>query len=96
MIDLELDEVLDPQRPLTKEELAHIFSVNFEWCQEHYLVAGIKKHLRTKKHKALMEKHDFSIEDMLNGRIEGNTAQFIASEIFEDWNKQIGHTYFHG
>lgn len=94
--DLDLDTVLDGDADLTPDELRYIFSSEFEWSDEEYLVQGIKKYLRTPYHKSVMDHFDFTIEDMLNGRVEGVRAQEEADLIFTDWNTKIGHRYFGG
>lgn len=96
LADIDVDYMLYSATPstVTQEELAHVFSSKFEWHDESYLVQAIKKYLRTDRHKQTMNAFDFTIEDMLNGRIEGHNAQAAAERIFEDWNAKIGHKHF--
>ena len=64
--------------------------------EECYLVAAIKKHLRTPEHREVMYKFDFSIEDMLNGRVEEDSDDIVEArdKIFDDWNKTLGFDFF--
>lgn len=65
-----------------------------DWPEEHYFVLAIKKHLRTPAHKAMLEQHDISIEDMLNGRVAEQEARIAKDEIFRDWNAALGFRCF--
>ena len=56
---------------------------------EQYLVDAIKKYLLTPEHKALLNSKDISIEDVLNGRIEGDDLQYIYKMLFDDWNPKL-------
>lgn len=96
MKHIDVDYALYGSSPLTSEEISFVFSSKFEWHDEEYLVQGIKKYLRTQAHTVTMFNHDFSIEDMLNGRVEGLAAQQDVERIFADWNAQLGHKYFGG
>jgi hypothetical protein len=60
---------------------------------ESYLVAAIKKHLRTSAQKIWLDDHDISIEDLLNGRVEGDLMNEVR-DIFDDWNKKLGFHSF--
>lgn len=61
---------------------------------EHYLVEAIKKHLLTSTETTAMHADGFSIEDMLNGRVEGEEANKHKRVIFLRWNIKLGFTYF--
>lgn len=62
--------------------------------EEEYLVLFIKKYLRTPEQKALLDARDISIEDVLNGRIEGADQDGIYNMLFEDWNAKLGFRGF--
>ncbi len=87
---IELDELLEGHP--TWEQVAQFFQ-HGEFHEEHYSVKAIKKHLRTEQDKLTMYGFDFTIEDMLNGRI-GGEAWDRAQEIFEKWNEKLGFKYF--
>lgn len=59
--------------------------------EEEYLVAAIKKYLRTPEQKALIEAKDSSIEDMLNGRVENDDW---TDGMFQAWNAALGWKEF--
>lgn len=90
----DVDQALHSPIPLTEEQIQFIFTPEFEWCDEKWMVAGIKKYLRTPKQKMWMEAFDYSIEDMLNGRIEGEFAQANCDIIFAQWNDRLGRKVF--
>lgn len=60
--------------------------------EEHYLVDAIKKHLRTDAQRDWMQISAVSIEDMLNGRVNGHHQQ--TRMIFEEWNDKLGFVFF--
>ena len=60
---------------------------------EEYIVAAIKKHLRTPAQKAQMDKADVTIEDVLNGRIEGGSPDWV-QVMYDDWNIKLGWKEF--
>jgi hypothetical protein len=60
---------------------------------ERYLVAAIKLHLRSPEQKRWLDANDISIEDVLNGRVEGGTPQEVL-DMFEDWNAKLGFRCF--
>lgn len=60
---------------------------------EHYVVAVIKRCLRTPEQKTMLDHQDLSIEDLLNGRYGGEQEPFVYS-LYEDWNKKLGYRYF--
>ena len=61
---------------------------------EHYLVDAIKRHLLTSQQHTFLSTHSISIEDMLNGRVEGYFEQTTCDQIFEEWNKKLGWKEF--
>jgi len=67
---------------------------NGEFFEEHYLVEAITKHLLTPPQRAWLHREALSIEDMLNGRIEGNLRQKYAQQIFDEWNQKLGFKHF--
>ncbi len=90
MVDLE--EILHGNATLA--HVSAFFKAGGEFHQETYLVQVIKKHLRTEDQRKLMFEHDFTIEDMLNGRVEGEEADAEVDPIFADWNAKLGHHAF--
>ena len=65
-----------------------------EFHEEHYLVAAIKRHLLTLAHRSFMHEGEFSIEDMLNGRVPGGIQTMVTNAIFEEWNEKLGFRKF--
>ena len=61
---------------------------------EEYTVAIIKKYLRTPEQKNWMNQNDISIEDMLNGRVEGEENDQVVDQVFDSWNKILGQKVF--
>lgn len=76
--------------PFTEEEW-YLWELSSE---EEYVVPLIKKYLRTPEQRATMNELDISIEDMLNGRVEGEAAQAFVAETFTAWNAKIGYKQF--
>lgn len=76
--------------PFTEEEW-HLWDENGE---EEYVVPLIKKYLRTDEQRQQMNAYDISIEDMLNGRVEGEEAQNFTALTFLDWNQKLGYKHF--
>lgn len=93
MPDIDLEEILHGTKPVTMQQLAGFWKTG-EFHEEHYLVATIKKYLRTEEQRKLMFEHGFSIEDMLNGRVEGVEADALVDPIFAEWNAKLGHHAF--
>lgn len=78
--------------PFTDEEW-HLW----DWLgEEEYVVPLIKKYLRSDEQRQEMAKYDISIEDMLNGRVEGEEAHNFVALAFLDWNKKLGYLQFGG
>jgi hypothetical protein len=61
---------------------------------EHYLVAAIKRHLLTPEQKAFLNKHDLSIEDVLNGRFAIRLSGTLTEKLFKPWNAVLGWKEF--
>jgi len=62
-------------------------------CQDEcYLVTAIKKYLLTEAERKRLFERDVSIEDLLNGRVEGD--QGIYAEMFDAWNALLGWREF--
>lgn len=60
--------------------------------EEAYLVAAIKKHLLTAPQRRRLYELDLTIEDLLNGRVEGD--QSVYTEMFSPWNDTLGWREF--
>lgn len=97
---IELDTLLHGNP--TREQVQEFFREG-EFCQEHYLVAAIKKHLRTPAQKVILDRLDLSIEECLNGRygdrpdaVSGKTQEILIAEMYADWNRRLGHKHFNG
>jgi hypothetical protein len=56
-------------------------------------VQWIKKYLRTPEQRQWLNDHDFSIEDVLNGRIPMNLYAEVRF-FFVDWNIKMGYAAF--
>ena len=64
--------------------------------KEEYLVAAIKKYLRTPEQKVKMDAADITIEEILNGRVAGVENQQLVREILNQWNVVAGEKFFSG
>lgn len=63
--------------------------------REEYLVEAIKTYLRTEEQRQWLNNHDFSIEDVLNGRCLGEYIDVEIQEIlFDPWNDILGFRAF--
>lgn len=74
----------------SRQQIAQAFQDGFQ--EEHYLVAAIKLHLMSQADKRIIEQQNSSIEDMLNGRVEGNTTW--VQQMYERWNSLLGFRCF--
>jgi len=83
-----LDLILCGRPNLT--ELQEAFKQGFD--QEHQLVSAIKLHLVSPSDNRIIEQERSSIEDMLNGRVEGG-AEWV-SKMYERWNSFLGFRCF--
>lgn len=88
---IDLDELLYGN-PVWSEVVKFFKEGAFD--EEHHEVAAIKRHLRTPEQKSWMHDNDISIEDMLNGRVEGFEAQRDTHVIFGEWNGKLGFTRY--
>ncbi len=61
--------------------------------KEEYLVAAIKRCLRTDEQRQLLYTADLSIEDLLNGRYSIQYSVMV-QHIFDEWNKKLGWKEF--
>lgn len=64
-----------------------------EFFEEKYTVEAIKKFLRTEEDRKIMYEFDFSIEEMLNGRIYPNQDKAV-HDMFKRWNEKLGFKAF--
>lgn len=62
--------------------------------EEHQVVSVIRVHLLTLEQRKFLFENGLSIEDLLNGRVNGNLNKKIA-EMYKDWNDKIGEKYFY-
>jgi hypothetical protein len=74
----------------TKEQIVAEF--HNEFLEEYHLVAAIKKHLMSEADKQIIEQNHSSIEDMLNGRVRGDTAW--QEQMYGRWNTFLGFRCF--
>lgn len=89
---IDLDELIYGNP--TMDQVRDFFQMG-DFHEEHYKVMAIRRHLRTQEHRRIMFEYDFTIEDMLNGRIEYNSAASTAADgIRGDWNAQLGFVNF--
>ena len=94
MQTIELDQLLYDPIPATPEQV-HQFWRYGEFHDEQYLVAAIKRYLLTESHKQILNQYDFSIEDMLNGRVDARKVpRNIVHSIFRDWNVWLNYDTF--
>jgi len=73
--------------------LNELFSLPFD--NEHDLVDAIKTHLMTDEIKSIMDRHNWSIEDVLNGRFTLGASLVVENRIFKVWNQKLGRNHFH-
>jgi hypothetical protein len=83
------------------EEMSQFSGIPWESCRllidgtgEEYTVAIIKRHLRTDAQKAWLLTNDISIEDMLDGRVEGDDNMNKTDAMFKEWNTRLGRKMF--
>lgn len=62
--------------------------------REEYTVELIKRYLMPEALWALFAERHISIEDVLNGRVEGDDQQQLYDHIFHVWNSQLGRRAF--
>ena len=63
------------------------------YWEESDVVYFLNQYLRTPAQKKILDDLDYSIEDMLNGRIEFKDIPAV-DPIFLDWNARMGIKYF--
>lgn len=63
---------------------------------EEYVIPLIKSKLRTGAEKSMLDMLDISVEDMLNGRVEGTEKQDFVHALFDMWNQRLGYKHFGG
>lgn len=61
---------------------------------EHYLVSQIRHVLLTPEQKVKLNQWGISIEDLLNGRVEGRDQDEKYSYFFDAWNNRLGRREF--
>lgn len=90
-----IDEIMLSRRPFSQEKLQEAFDPERSYLfdsGEHFLVDAIKRHLLTDEQWAKICAQRESIENMLNGRISGDSRW--VQEIYAEWNKKIGAEVF--
>lgn len=80
---------LQPRIELSEEDIYTLENAT----GEEYVVAVIKRYLRTSEQKAWLDGQDLSIEDLMNGRYGGEQEPIVLS-IYNDWNAKLGVRYF--
>ena len=75
---------------LSAEDCRTILSPN----EEHDLVRVIRDKVLTAKQREWLNSEDITIEDMLNGRVEGHAQQVGVDLIFITWNVYLGQNVF--
>ena len=90
MADIDLDTLL--HRNPTFEDVADFWR-NGEFYQTRYLVAAIKKWLRTPEQKKVLDDLDLSIEEMLNGSYTEDQSAAVGT-IYDAWNQKLGFRAF--
>jgi hypothetical protein len=88
---LELDEILG-DGPVSPEDLADFFR-NYEFDDEHWSVAAIKRRLLTEEQAVALARRKLDVYDILNGRYGTEDEELVAS-IYEAWNAQLGYKEF--
>src|SRR5437879_148722 len=83
------------------KKMSDYSSIPYECCElllipgsESDVIPIIKKYLVTPDQRSWLGSEFISIEDMLNGRVEGDDNQTIISRIFAQWNEKLGQKYF--
>lgn len=62
--------------------------------EEYQLVKFIRQFLLTPEQKAKLEEWNITIEDILNGRIEGDLEGTKYNYFFDAWNEKLGKKAF--
>jgi hypothetical protein len=87
---IELDELLSGD--VTPSQVSEYFSKG-DFDDEEYLVKAIKRHLRDEEDKATLARLDLTIEDCLNGRVNGEQEPEVL-RMYEKWNQKLGFHHF--
>jgi hypothetical protein len=61
---------------------------------ERYLVNAIRNHLLTEEQRQQLFQRNISIEDILNGRVQGEDSEEFSNRLFSDWNAKLGWREF--
>ena len=89
---IDLDELLFGT-PTWEQVVA--FWKNGEFCEEHYLIEAIEKHLLTEEQRKQMFDSRLTIEKILNGRYVGTPeVSRVVFDIFDEWNAKLGFKAF--
>jgi hypothetical protein len=84
-----LDELLTGQPAWT--EVVEFWKKG-DFCEEHYLIEAIEKHLLTEEQKAKILAANLTIEKMLNGRY--SIEEEMVESIYQEWNAKLGFRSF--
>ena len=83
-------EILSNNIGICYDDAISLIEGNWE---ESEVVHFLKQHLRTPAQKKILNDFDYSIEDMMNGRIEIQDISMI-NAIFDDWNSRMGIRFY--
>lgn len=89
--NIELDELLTGNPSI--EDVSQFFKLN-AFPDEHYLVQAIRKHLLTEEQRTQLFARDITIEQILNGRVQGESNHDFIRTLFADWNTKLGFQSF--
>ena len=68
--------------------------INGGYDSEEYLVKAIRRYPLSPQELAWLYEQDVSVEDMLNGRVEGEARKVWVDATFERWNGLLGAKVF--
>ena len=89
----EARERLQHQSNIPPEDLGKLWKLAEDsFDTEEQSIDLIKRHLLTQEQRQIMFDNDFTIADMLNGRIPGDHT--IYYNIFAEWNAKLGYKAF--
>ena len=91
----EYDYFLYSDEPVSDDEWKAFFCDRCCHEEERWLIVGIKKYLRTQEQREQLASMDLSLEDLLNGRYNGNQGRQVR-QIFAAWNEKLGFQAFRG
>ena len=90
---IELDELLNGAP--TWAQVVEFWKDDGEFCEEHYLIEAIEKHLLTEEQRKRMFDARLTIEKMLNGRYVGTPeVSRVVFDIYDEWNAKLGFKEF--